>query len=84
MLIEYKKRMIEFWKKITRFQKSQRLNGQTWMMIKKGWFSDLEILEIHQQINTITCQQDPNSRIELEYTEKKEHSTQIEPHSNSY
>ena len=28
------------------------------MIIKKGWFSGLEIWEIHQQINWETCQQE--------------------------
>ena len=41
------------------FKISQRLADQTRTMIKKGWFSDLEILEMHQQINKELCQQDP-------------------------
>ena len=53
----YRKRMIEIWQECASFQTtSQRLADQV-KTIKKGWFSDLEILEIHQktlkQNNTI-------------------------------
>ena len=43
--------MIEIWHECTSFQAtSQRLADQVRTIIKKGWFSDLEILEIHQKI----------------------------------
>ena len=44
--------MIEIWQECVNFQTtSQRLADQVRTIIKKGWFSDLEILEIHQKIN---------------------------------
>ena len=54
----YRKRMIETWQECASFQTTnQRLADQVRTIIKKGWFSDLEILEIHQktqkQENTI-------------------------------
>ena len=46
------KRMIEIWQEYGSFQiTSQRLVDQVKTIIKKGWFYDLEILEIHQKIN---------------------------------
>ena len=47
---EYRKRMIEIWRECASFQTtSQRLADQGRTVIKKRWFSDLEILEIHQK-----------------------------------
>ena len=43
--------MIEIWQEGSSFQTSQRLADQVRTIIKKGWFSDLEILEIHQKIH---------------------------------
>ena len=49
----YRKRMIEIRQECTSFQTTrQRLADQVGTMIKKGWFSDLEILEIHKKTNT--------------------------------
>ena len=46
----YRKRMIEIWQEFASFQtKSQRLADQVRTIIKKSWFSDFEILEIHQK-----------------------------------
>ena len=46
----YIKRMIEIWQECASFQTtSQRLADQVRTIIKKGWFSDLEILEIYQK-----------------------------------
>ena len=46
----YSKRMIEIWPECANFQiTSQRLADQVKTIIKKGWFPDLEILEIHQK-----------------------------------
>ena len=48
----YRKRMMEISQEHSNFlTTSQRLADQVRTMIKKGWFSDLEILEIHQKIN---------------------------------
>ena len=44
------KRMIEIWHECSTFQTtSQRLADQVRTITKKGWFSDLEFLEIHQK-----------------------------------
>ena len=46
----YRKRMIEIWQECAKFQTtSQRLADQVRTIIKKGWFSDLELQEIHQK-----------------------------------
>ena len=50
--------MIEIWQECARFQTSQRLDDQVRTIIKKGWFSDFEILEIHQKMNN---EQDSNT-----------------------
>ena len=43
---------MEVWKELSNFQTtSQRLANQVRTIIKKGWCSDLEIIEIHQKIN---------------------------------
>ena len=48
----YRKRMMEIWQELSNFQTtSQRLADQVRTIIKKVWFSDLEIIEIHQKIN---------------------------------
>ena len=42
--------MIEIWQEYSNYQTtSQRLADQVSTIIKKGWFSDLEIIEIHQK-----------------------------------
>ena len=51
--------MIEIWQERSTFQTtSQRLADQVRTIVKKGWFSDLELLEIHpktpkQNYNTV-------------------------------
>ena len=46
----YRKRMIEICQECSTFQTtSQRLADQVRTITKKGWFSDLELLEIHQK-----------------------------------
>ena len=48
----YKKRMMEIWQELAIFQTtSQRFADQVRTIMKKGWFSELEIIEIHQNIN---------------------------------
>ena len=43
---------MEIWQELSNFQTtSQRLADQVRMIIKKVWFSKLEIIEIHQKIN---------------------------------
>ena len=48
----YRKRVMEIWRELSNFQTtSQRLADQVRTIMKKGWFSGLEIIEIHQKIN---------------------------------
>ena len=43
---------MEIWQELSIFQTtSQRLDDQVRTLMKKGWFSELEIIEIHQKIN---------------------------------
>ena len=50
--IKFRNRMIEIWQEYASFQTtSQRLADQVRKIIKKAWFSDLDILEIDQKIN---------------------------------
>ena len=55
--------MIEIWQECARFQKTrQRLTQQIRTIRKKGWVSNLEILEIHQKIsNEQNCNKIPNT-----------------------
>ena len=49
----YRKRMIEIWAYSARFNTtSQRLANQARTILKKGWFSDLKILEVCNQVNS--------------------------------
>ena len=48
----YRKKVIDIWQELSNFQKtSQRLADQVRTIMKKFWFSDLEIIGIHQKIN---------------------------------
>ena len=50
----YRKRMIDIWQEFASFPTtSQRLADQVRTIIKKGWFSGLEILELHQETQTV-------------------------------
>ena len=51
----YRKRMFEIWQECSTFQTtSQRLADQVRTISKKGWFSDLELLEILKKKHTET------------------------------
>ena len=79
--------MIEIWQECACFlATSQRTADQVRTIIKKGWFSDLEILAIHQKIdnerdiNTISDtpsidKQEQSNRNELPTSENKHHTT---------
>ena len=63
--------MIEIWQECVSFQKtSQRLADQVRTIIKKGWFSDLEILEIHLK----TQKQDNTIPVSSSDTNQKQHT----------
>ena len=69
--------MREIWTGFGRFKTTnQRLADQVRTVTKNGWFSDLEILEIHQQIYKQTRQQTPNTVTETLNTGKPETSYQ--------
>ena len=73
----YIKRMIEIWQECTSFQtSSQRLVEQFGTIIKKGWFSDLEIQEIRQKTNK---EQDTNTVSDTLGFDKQELSNRNEP-----
>ena len=73
----YRKRMIEIWQECSNFQTtSQRLADQVRTIIKKGWFSDLEIIEIHQKINN---QLSNNTEPDTSNINKQKQPNQNEP-----
>ena len=48
----YRKRIMDIWQELSIFQTtSQRLADQARTIMKKGWFSELVIIEMHQKIN---------------------------------
>ena len=64
--------MIEIWKECASFQTtSERLADQVRTIIKKGWFSDLKILEICQKTNN---EQDTNTVSDTLAFDKQEQS----------
>ena len=68
--------MIEIWQECANFQTArQKLAGQVRTIIKKGWLSDLEILETHQKINN---REDSNTISDTPSINKKK-SNQNEP-----
>ena len=73
--IGYRKRMIEIWQECADFQTSQKLADQVRTIIKKGWFSDLEILKIHQKINN---EQDSNTVPDTSNINKQKQSNRNE------
>ena len=68
-----RKRMIEIWQECSTFQTtSQRLADQVKTIVKKGWFSDLELLEIpktHQQ--TYNTAPDTSSGVKQKQSNEK-------------
>ena len=69
----YRKRMIEIWKECACFQATS-LADQVRTIIKRGWLSNLEILEIHQKINN---KQDRNTVPGTSTIKKKNSLTQM-------
>ena len=65
--------MIEIWQECSNFRiTSQRLADQV-KTIKKAWFSDLEIIEIHQKINN---QQGNNTILDISNINKRKQPNQ--------
>ena len=73
----YRKIMIEIWQECASFQTtSPKLADQVWTIIKKAWFSDLEILEIYQKkINKIVS----NTISDSPSIDKQKQSNRNEP-----
>ena len=68
---------MEICKKCASFQTtSQRLADQVRTVIKKGWFSDLEILGIHQKVNN---EQDRNTIPDTSGINKEKQPNRNEP-----
>ena len=71
----YRKRIRKICGEGAKFQtKSQRLVYQVRTIIKKVGSSDLKILEIHEQINRESRQQDPNTIIDTLNAEEQKPS----------
>ena len=75
--------MVEIWLECASFNRtSQRLADQTRTILKKDCSSDLEILEIYQQINREEYQQNYTMLAEMLNTEKQELPNQTEMQNN--
>ena len=80
----YRKRTIEIWEECARFHTtSQTLADQVRTIMKKGLFSDLEILEIRQKTNSASKQQDTNTITDAPNIDKQEQFNRNEPQTNS-
>ena len=72
----YTSSMIEMWAQCARFNTSQRLIDKASLILKKGWFSGLDMQEIFI-VNREVCLY-PTYRTETLNTEKQEPSNEIE------
>ena len=79
----YRKRMIEIWQECAKFQTtSQRLADQV-RTIKKGWFSVLELLEIHQKSNRQNYNTVPDTSNGVEQKQSNEKQLQTSANENT-
>ena len=63
--------MMDNWVESAKFKTSnERFAHQTKMILKKGWFSNLEILEICKQVSWEECVQEEPRRRELKHNIK--------------
>ena len=77
----YRERMMEIWQELSIFQTtSQRLADQVRTIMMKGWFSELEIVEIHQKIND---QERRNTLPDTPNINKQKQPTQNKPTSEN-
>ena len=67
--------MIEIWQECASFQTSERLGDQVRTITKKDWFSDLQLLEIHQKINN---EQESNTISDTQSINKQKESNRNE------
>ena len=76
--------MIEIWQECAKFQTtSQRLVDQVRTIIKKGWFSDLELLEIHQKTNKQNCNTVPDTSCGIKQKQSNEKEPQTSANENT-
>ena len=68
--------MTESWQECSNFQTTSQRNADQVNQIKKDWFSDLEIIEIHKKINN---QQSNNTVPDTSSNNKKTQPNQKEP-----
>ena len=68
--------MIVIWQECASFRTSQKLADQIRTIIKKGWFSDHDILEIHQETNNW---KDSNTTSDTPSMDKQEQFKRNEP-----
>ena len=72
--------MVEIWQECSTFQTtSQRLADQVRTITKKGWFSDLELLEIHQK----TLKQNYKTVLDTPSGIKQKQSNEKEPQTSA-
>ena len=80
----YRKRMIEIWQERSTFQiTSQKLADQVRTIIKKGWFSDIELLEIHQKTLKQNYNTVPDTSSDVKQTQSNEKEPQTSANENT-
>ena len=80
----YRKRMIEIWQECSTFQTtSQRLTDQVRTITKKGWFSDLELLEIYQKTLKQNYNTVPDTPSGVKQKQSEEKQPQISANENT-
>ena len=80
----YGKGMLKIWQERSTFQTtSQRLVDQIRTIIKKGWFSDLELLEIHQKTLKQNFDTVPDTSSHAKQTQSNEKEPQTSANENT-
>ena len=73
--------MIEYWQEFAKFQTtSQRLANQ--VRTKNGWFFDLELLEIHQEIHEQNNNIVPDTSCGVKQNQSNENELQTSANEN--
>ena len=70
--------MIEIWTESAKFNTSQRFADQARIILKKGWFSNLEILWVWRHVPSKEYEQEPSTWIETLNIEKQKLLNRIE------
>ena len=80
----YRKTIIEIWEECAKFQKtSLRLADHVRTIIKKGWFSDLELLVIHQKTHKLNYNTVPGTSSGVKQTQANEKEQQTSENENT-